>query len=261
VRVVVAAARRSDGGGPRDRSWDYARARWERIGWPVVEGHHDPADGELFNLSAARNAAAAAADEAIGRWDVLLVVDADVILERESQATNAALKAIATGRLTFAHDFRSELSEVGTAALLAGEQLEQAMARSVERRNPNSNSSALAVPRPLWDDVRGFDERFVGWGWEDLAFRASCSAAAGGYERVPGDVVHLWHPRSLETNEGQPAHGMNWQLGETYLALEHDTAGMRDLIARRDEPWWFCGCSGASMVMGPRCAACGREAP
>lgn len=40
-----------------------------------------------------------------------------------------------------------------------------------------------------------YDENFVGWGWEDVAFRIKMDAHIGRHRRVEGRALHLWHPR------------------------------------------------------------------
>jgi hypothetical protein len=95
------------------------------------------------------------------------------------------------------------------------------------------------MPRAVFDDLGGFDERFKGWGFEDMAFQ---SAICGlyGYERIPGDVVHLWHPRSeeritpgLTRLTASPEYVTNARLGRRYMvALRRDHA----LHDRGDQP-------------------------
>jgi hypothetical protein len=63
----------------------------------------------------------------------------------------------------------------------------------VERTNPISWSCCIVIPRAVWDDLGGFDERFRGWGFEDMALQ-SIVVGLYGHERIAGDVYHLWHP-------------------------------------------------------------------
>lgn len=105
-----------------------------------------------------------------------------------------------------------------------------ALAASGEHRHPNTYSGALAVTRALWDVIGGFDNRFVDWGWDDLAFWAACCAIGGDYHRIAGDAFHLWHPRSRAENEENPFHNQNEVLGRRYLAAKDDQDGMLAIL-------------------------------
>jgi hypothetical protein len=241
MKVVFLVPRRKDDG-PRDRIWAYCRARWERL-FPdveVVEGHHD--DG-AFNRSAAINRAAELADEG-GPWDIGIVIDADVVLS-ESQVRAAIETAAETGRVTWAHRRWRGVREDATRRILddrrdLGAELDRdELDLIVERTNPLSWSCCIAMPRAVFDDLGGFDERFEGWGFEDMAFQ-SVICGLYGYERIPGDVVHLWHPRSEERiTPGEtrltatPEYVTNARLGRRYMvALRRDYA----LHDRGDQP-------------------------
>ena len=51
----------------------------------------------------------------------------------------------------------------------------------------------LVITHEAWDTVGGFDESFIGWGYEDSAMTMSLMRA-GLWERLPGECWHLWHP-------------------------------------------------------------------
>lgn len=213
--------------GPRDRLWAFTRPLWEAAGFGVFEGFSD--DGP-FNRGLALNAAAGLA----GAWDVAVIADADIVLADAAQAREAATLALATGRLTYAHDHLTMLDEPGTEGVLAG-RLSPYDAGIGLTRHPNTWSQALAVARPLWDAVGGFDERFVDWGWDDLAFMASCEALAGVPVRVRGDAYHLWHPTGTweEMIGANANHSRNMVLGQRYLAAKKDRRAMLAIIAER----------------------------
>jgi hypothetical protein len=63
----------------------------------------------------------------------------------------------------------------------------------------------MVVPRPLWEHTGGFDEGFVGWGFEDSAFHT----VAGGSLRTPGELWHLYHVPAPETDPNHPLHRAN----------------------------------------------------
>lgn len=195
---------RSDGG-QRDRLWRACRARWlNLIPEAVIVASDQP--GEPFNRSAARNRTA----------------------EGRKQVDAAVAHATRTGCLTFAHTWRAGLGQAATEDVLAG-----ADPASVERQewDRNTFSGCYAVPRSLWNAVGGFDERFLGWGGEDLAFMKACGAL-GGVDRVPGTIHHLWHPRSRAEQEEQPHYAANWALYERYLTAGRNPAAMREVLSR-----------------------------
>jgi len=233
VRTVLLVPRRTDGG-PRDRVWAWCRDRWTRYhpDWDVVEGHHE--DGP-FNRSAAVNRAA---DDA-GDWDVGVVIDSDVFL-RVSQAEAAVESARRTGLVTWGHRRWRGITEDWTRRIVAdrrdfGPEVDREdMDVLVERTNPISWSCFIAFPRAVFDDMGGFDERFEGWGYEDMALQ-SLVVGLYGHERIEGDVYHLWHPRSEERIEkGRPAttssreYAVNGMLGRRYMVALRRDHGLHD---------------------------------
>jgi hypothetical protein len=236
MRVVLLVPRRDDDG-PRDRIWAWCRQRWERY-FPdiaIYEGHHD--DGP-FNRSAAVNTAARLAD-ADGRWDVGIVIDSDVFL-KVSQVRKAIQTAKKTGRVTWAHRRWRGFKESWTKRYLDdrhdfGPEIDREdMDIPVSDTNPISWSCCIAFPRAVWDDLGGFDERFVGWGFEDMALQ-SVVVGLYGHERIEGDVYHLFHPRSEERiTPGQPAitatkeYTVNARLGRRYMVALRRDHGLHD---------------------------------
>lgn len=219
MRVVFLVPRRKDGG-LRDRLWAFCRAKWEREHpeWRVYEGHHN--DGP-FNRSAAINEAAHEA----GDFDVGVVIDSDVIVDAYKVRDAVALAA-ETGKVIWAHTQWRGLTPAGTEAVLAG--YEGDLDRYTEVLNPISWSCCFAIPRAVWNDLGGFDERFQGWGWEDMAWRCAVGMRHGT-DRLPGAVVHLWHPRSEERAQVRQPNGMvsmtphyldNCRLGQRYMDAE-----------------------------------------
>jgi len=234
VRTVILVPRRDDGG-ERDQLWAWCRRRWEQYhpDYPVVEGHHTVGP---FNRSAALNRAARAA----GAWDQAIVIDSDVFL-RVSQVEAAVALAAKSGRVTWAHRRWRGISQDWTRRLVKDrrdfgpEVVDRTdMDVLVERTNPISWSCCIVFPRAVWDDMGGFDERFSGWGYEDMAVQ-SVVAGLYGHERIEGDVYHLWHPRSLGSGRADKDHGdytaaalTNARLGRRYMVALRRDHGLHD---------------------------------
>lgn len=228
MRTVLLVPRRAHP--ERDKLWTWAKARWQAIlpDVAIFEGHHD--DGP-FNRSAAVNTAARLA----GDWDVGIVIDGDIFLRR-SQVLAAIESAATTGRVTWAHRRWRGIREDFTKRIVAdrrdfGPEVEGTdMDVLVERTNPISWSCCIAIPRAVFDAVGGFDERFRGWGFEDMAFQ-SLICGLYGHERIEGDVYHLWHARTKD-GSGRAAKDRS---GYTADAITNARLGRRYMVAlRRD---------------------------
>lgn len=243
---VFLVARRA-GQPDRDAIWSFLRPHWEGHGWPVVEGHHEAGEG-AFNRSAATNRAAAAA----GDWELAIVLDADVWVERRQ--VHAAIEAARrTDRLSYAHTPWWGLGHAATNRILDGSlPLDPRRWRPsmYEKKTPLSNSTCMAVTRQLWEDVGGYDERFEGWGAEDWAWFDVCSTLRGGVkpdgtranafgfsavERVNAPVHHLYHEVSEHAaaahNGGEtPELARNHALGYRYNEAVGDVEATRALI-------------------------------
>lgn len=241
MRVVFLVPRRRDNGW-RDRVWTVCKARWEYLfpGWPVYEGHHTEG---LFNRSAAINEASRLAD-AGGRWDLGIVIDADVLLDQVN-VRKAVERAMKSGKVVWAHRRWRGFNEESTERLLRpiGTAPEGMLGPGgffaphftadidllVERTTSLSWSCCIAIPRKAWEKIGGFDARFQGWGFEDMAFQAMACGLVG-HDRIEGDVLHLWHPRS-------PGLGTASKRGREYTreAVYNARLGRRFMVAlRRD---------------------------
>lgn len=243
MRTVILVPRRSDNG-HRDVLWDWCRERWQAIlpDARIYEGHH--VEGP-FNRSAAINLAAKLADKD-GRWDMALVIDADIFIRR-SQVRKAIETARKTGKVTWAHTRWRGLSEEWTKRIVGPRNKRDLgpeiagidMDVLVEKTNPISWSCCIAVPRAVWDKVGGFDERFVGWGFEDHAFRAVVCGLYG-WNRLAGDVYHLWHERTTDGSGRASKNGgtytaeaiTNAQLGRRYMIAVLRDHGIGDQVGQ-----------------------------
>lgn len=211
---IILVGRREDGA-HRDALWDYCSSWWQdNLGWNIYEGHDE--EDRAFSLSFAYNLAAAAASDWEQGWEVAVLVGADWLPAEAQQVKDAVNIALDSGQLTIAHNQTCHLHEGATDRLLNGAPLDEVW--SMGDWHQNSFSGLVACPRILWDAVGGFDERFVGWGFEDMAFWSACCALGDGFQRVTGIAVHLWHPIIHENREGSLEHAENEPLGRRYIA-------------------------------------------
>ena len=219
VRFVVPW--RTDGG-ERQKLWAFCRSWWEKgcSDFEVVEGQ---APEGPFSRAAAIN------DGAQGDWEVAVVLDADV-LATPDQVAQAVSGARATGRLTLAFERFVGLIPSMTNRILEGYQGDWTRGRRYV--TDEHESSIVAVPRALWDEIGGFDERFRGWGQEDVSFVQAARVLGGWIDRVPGTVYHLWHRRSPDRMPFTATYKANQELGARYRQTR-DPEAMRALLSER----------------------------
>lgn len=216
--------------GQRERVWRACAARWAAM-FPVGTLYLGTSHGQPFNRSAARNAAVEELTLDVPDWEVAVLADADVTVADAGQVLGAVEGALKTGRLVFAHSWQATLSAEATERVLAGED-PTAIPRDEADWEQNTLSGVLAIPRQLWDALGGYDERFVGWGGEEVSLVAAARVLAGHTERVPGHVYHLHHDRPREEREGQPHYARNMALYARYQAATKSTTAMREVLSR-----------------------------
>lgn len=206
----------------RDRLLSFT-ARWrDAVGQTVLA----PSPDGPFNRAAALNRAAR--DLLHAGADVLVIADGDVDIA-PVQVKEAIGHALVTGCLTLAFDAYVGFHEVATERILGGEPIGHMVRPSTRRTH---ESSCVVIPRDVWDRVGGFDERFQGWGQEDVAFVHSVRLLAGPIERTRGPVYHLWHPKAAEKNRLDPLWVANQRLGRRYREARTPQA-MQALVDER----------------------------
>ncbi len=186
----------------REAAWEQCRAHWERAGFEVVLGSGS-------SRAASRNVAARGVPLS---QDVLLFADADTAVSPQ-QLVEAASLALEGDSLVLAF-------ETLHRALRNAGSLTDLLARPRGYRVVNVSNGVLAVSRRLWEEVGGFDERFVAWGGEDRAFLYACLALRGQEKalRVAGHAVHLWHPYDRTASRPSLAYRANVALALRYKA-------------------------------------------
>lgn len=219
---VLLAPYRGDDGGHRDRCWEYVRNWWEaQLQLPVFTGD---VPGP-FNRAAARNDAARRA----GDWQVAIFVDADTIMtghDAVAPVHQAVALARDTGTVVLPHTRYIALTSSGTVRLLAG----TSWRRHTKYQREDVPLGVMVVSRAAWDTLGGFDERFTTWGGEDVAFRVA-AATLVGLRRLPGTLLHLWHPRDLSKAEYVRSRG--GPLRQEYRVASGNPAAMRKLLEGR----------------------------
>lgn len=93
----------------------------------------------------------------------------------------------------------------------------------------------MIFPREAYDLLGCFDERFRGWGSEDVALLRALDTLYGKHKTVDENIFHLWHPfigGSYKTRkwEGQKSANSNSNLAIRYHKAYRNVKEMRKLV-------------------------------
>jgi predicted glycosyltransferase involved in capsule biosynthesis len=94
---------------------------------------------------------------------------------------------------------------------------------------------AAIFPRRAYDMIGGFDERFRGWGSEDIALMRTLDTVFGKHKTIKGCIFHLFHPYIGENYltrkwEGQDTGNVNAKLSNRYFRANRNPSLMWELI-------------------------------
>lgn len=231
---VLVAWRDTDGS--RSAAWDLIRERFAQQ-MPEAELVVGTDDGdEPFHKTLALNRAAAAA-----QGDVFYVTDADTWVDPE--AVWRAVGEVASDMKSWYRpwNIKVKMNEAATDHVLAqgaswdGSVDHRPFGRP-EHRNGFRHCPPLVLHRTAWETVGGMDERFRGWGQEDLAFSLAMTRLVGQQKTIVGNAWHLWHPRRGRSGSdlwsGQDSQADNIALAQEYRRARTPEA-MRQLIEMR----------------------------
>jgi hypothetical protein len=159
--------------------------RYEFPDWQVAHGFYIQ---EPFSRARAVNAGIAATDA-----EIVIVNDADTLCP-PSQVREAVRLAEERGGLVRAYTRYRRLSAAASEACVTYKDALAAPDESFEWEQDPAYAHGCAVAQAkCWKAVGGYDPRFEGWGYEDCAAELIFNALWPD-RRVPGDLVHLWHP-------------------------------------------------------------------
>lgn len=175
----------------RERIYETTSRLWAQVDVEVVYAD-DGLDGELFSYARAANRARARTSA-----DVLLTYSVDAL--PLPAASLARLDALLSSGVQWSTVFTGQrrFTAVQTERLLTG--VDPAEVGDPTGDVAMGREALLAVRAEVWDDLRGYDERFIGWGPEDFAFHHVLGTVYpdGCDEPQEGLFRTLWHPETL----------------------------------------------------------------
>lgn len=234
--AVICMPWRDSGDRWRQQAKEWCLQYWQEADLQVVEGNGN-------SRSAMCNDAAKIAIESGA--NVLIFADADT-WGPISQITDAIRAAVETGQLVHAFTSYTKLdsSQTQRATRTEPSRVRPERLTRTARSKGGHVSGLTVVPVELWKRLGGFDERFVGWGFEDQAFHLAAEVLADGTQRIEGQAIHWYHRgdptknRTVQPNDPRvllmqeycraagriPAHGRVGRLGAIgFITIEDES--------------------------------------
>lgn len=92
----------------------------------------------------------------------------------------------------------------------------------------------MIMPREAIEILGCFDERFSGWGGEDVAILRALDTLYGKHKITKNDLLHLWHPKIGSTYRDRVWKGQTKQQNNRLASAYHRATGrpgkMRKLV-------------------------------
>lgn len=180
---------------------DRLRAMLPSVPLYLTDSGHEP-----FNRSASRNHGVACAHDG----ELVVVCDADTVPDPVS--LKQCLMVAPRGGLHYPFSVVNYLTEAGTDLVLRGQEPDPAR---IEFSIPTPHGGCFVIRADQYRQAGGFDERFLGWGFEDNAWYATVRDHIGRPEHHGGVAWHLWHP--ADRYAGTVEQTRNWLLARRAL--------------------------------------------
>lgn len=238
----------------RDRLWAWLRDYWQTQlpKAEIVMGFdpdYDPDSGVSFSKTAAVNAAAKQA-----RGDVLVILDADAYISPELivYCAEEIRRARRFKRRLWFVPYRRfyRVSEGITDEILASNPrnpwtLHDPLPKT--EIDPTNRASAhyghhfaamiMVLPREAFEVTGGMDERFAGWGGEDISFMRAVDTIYNNHKTVDHAVYHLYHP-TIGAGIHRQWSGQTEKMPFTVLGSRYNAAyGDRARMLRLNSEW------------------------
>ncbi|MDF2650547.1 MAG: hypothetical protein K0Q73_6352 [Paenibacillus sp.] len=216
--------------GHRDKIFNWIK-KYYKVAMPGIELCVGESTEISFSRSQGMNLAAKMATR-----DIFVIADGDILYDPSIILDSIQLLKKYAWVIPFHHQKIINLSKSNTEMVLGSKPKWPLQVKisdyEVEKRDVNFAGKINILTRKSFEEVRGFDERFIGYGWEDNAFHDAVSTICGPFKRLDRKLYHLWHPPVVA--KGNPYWEKNKVLGLRYREAKGDKTSLLKIIQERE---------------------------
>lgn len=161
--------------------------------------------------------------------DMLVFCDADMVVPRDQLHDAVTIAKLAPWAIPYTD--RWNLPDEQSTRRFIREEVLEAGDCDIQATSPVGGVNVIR--REVFEAVDGFDERCVGWGYEDSIIDSAINALAGPAYHVRGPAVHLWHPLDPTRHDAE-RHQRMLALDARYRSARTDRAHMLELLRDPD---------------------------
>jgi glycosyltransferase involved in cell wall biosynthesis len=276
VTISLLVPYQSSGDDGRDASWAWLREYWKLLPDSEIVMGRDKKSKRWFRKRRPFSKTAAV-NQAFrkSRGDIIVILDADAYLPHEviqhcAERLRACREAgVQTWFVPYQRIYR--LTEDASLDVILSDPADPPKfsspppAELVEGTDGSGlgrlyGAMCQIMPREAFEAAGWMDNRFIGWGGEDVALLKAVDTLWGPHKNTPTDILHLWHKRAVSGAwtdrhaniwevriwEGQTAPRMNDALASRYNQAAGKPEKMKALVEehkalRRLSMRWFSG--------------------
>lgn len=200
-------------------------AAWYKDNLPEARIIYSDSNHEKFNLSASRNAGA----REVLNYDIIIHNDADTIPNLKSLREGID-QTFKTGLFCNPYSSYYTVNSDSTSKVLNGS---TTLEKSEYEQVHGACSGVIITTPKTWKAVGGFDENFIGWGYEDVAiFVAHKTIMGSEFLIIPGEVYAMSHAPN-KTKGNPELTNLGLELLNQYFEASKDKESMLKLLGDR----------------------------
>ncbi len=192
--------------------------------------------------------------------DVIVVLDADAYIDGAviERCANRILEELSYGNRLWFVPYRNlyRLTEGATERVVSSDPTSPVRIPSppprvyIENQGDSSKyghrygAMITMFPREAMNYIKNFDERFKGWGGEDIALLRALDTLYCKHKTTANSVFHLWHPfhgESFKTRrwDDQEVANSNAELANKYNLATRQPGKMKAIISASEAYYWY----------------------